>query len=148
LSLVTDVEMGHEPETAVRACLIATRIARALDLPDTEVAHVYYAAMMLHLGCTAYAHELAAEAGDDIVANQWGSQIDPTSPREVPTWLPAMVRGRPLSSKLRIVAAELIHGTRNYANMQHATCEVGVLTGRRIGLSDRVVLALDQGFEQ
>ena len=45
LSLVTDVEMGHEPETAVRACLIATRIARALDLPDTDVADVYYAAI-------------------------------------------------------------------------------------------------------
>ena len=149
LSLVTDVEMGHEPETAVRACLIATRIARALDLPDTDVADVYYSAMMLHLGCTAFAHELAAEAGDDIVANQVGSQIDPTSPREVlTTWLPAMVRGRPLSSKLRIVAAELIHGNRNYENMRHATCEVGVLTGRRIGLSGRVVLALDQAFEQ
>jgi HD-GYP domain-containing protein (c-di-GMP phosphodiesterase class II) len=148
LSLISDLEMGHEPETAVRACVVATGFARALDLPEAAVADVYYTALMLHLGCTAYAHEAAAAFGDDIKVNELGSQIDHADPREAFTnWLPAVVRELPVSAQFHAGATFLVRGKRIGADLQRATCEVGVLTARRLGLTAAVTDAIDQGFE-
>jgi hypothetical protein len=64
LSLVTDLGMGNEPETAARTCLLATGLARGVGLTEEEVvADVFYTALLLHLGCTASAHEAAAAGG-------------------------------------------------------------------------------------
>jgi hypothetical protein len=37
LSVATDLGMGHEPEKAVRSCVLATELARAASLPRHEV---------------------------------------------------------------------------------------------------------------
>lgn len=60
LSLETDLGMGHPPEEAMRTCLLATGLARRISLPETEVADVYWTALLMHVGCTAFAHEQAA----------------------------------------------------------------------------------------
>ena len=50
LSLVTDLGMGHEPESAMRTCLVATGLAHALSLPEAVAVEAYYTALLLHLG--------------------------------------------------------------------------------------------------
>ena len=55
--------MGNEPETAARTCLLATGLARGVGLTEEVVADVFYTALLLHLGCTASAHEAAAAYG-------------------------------------------------------------------------------------
>ncbi|WP_282695433.1 ArsR family transcriptional regulator [Streptomyces sp. CC208A] len=55
LSVATDLGTGQPPEKAVRSCLLATGLARALDLPDRQVRDVYLASLLRHLGCTATA---------------------------------------------------------------------------------------------
>ena len=42
LSLVTDLGMGNEPETAARTCLLATGLARGVGLTEEVVADVFY----------------------------------------------------------------------------------------------------------
>lgn len=149
LSLVTDMEMGHEPETAARICLVATGLARGLGLPEAVVADVYYTSLLLHLGCTAYAHEAAAAfGGDDIAVNESGTRTDFSVPTQVlTTWLPGVVRDLPLGAKLRVGATVLARGNRIGAALQQATCEVAVGTARRLGLSASVEDAIDQAFE-
>ena len=55
LSVATDLGMGQHPEKAVRSCLLATGLGRAIGLSDGELRDVYFASLMRHLGCTATA---------------------------------------------------------------------------------------------
>jgi hypothetical protein len=65
LSLSTDLAMGQPPEKAIRACVLATEMARHLDATEPEVACVYYTTLLKHLGCTATAHEESRLFGPD-----------------------------------------------------------------------------------
>ena len=67
LSLITDLGMGNRPETAMRGCLIATNLARRLQLDDRSVAEVYYTTLLRYVGCTAPAHDQAFLFGGDDV---------------------------------------------------------------------------------
>jgi hypothetical protein len=53
VSVATDLGMGQEPEKAIRACLVATALARRMGTPETDVSDLYYTALLRHLGCTA-----------------------------------------------------------------------------------------------
>lgn len=71
LSVATDLGMGQHPEKAVRSCLIATGLGRALDLPEEEVHEVYFASLMRHLGCTATALlEARFFGGDELMSRR------------------------------------------------------------------------------
>jgi hypothetical protein len=75
--------MGQPPEDAIRSCLLATNLARRMELNERDVASVYYATLLQHVGCTAYAYETAALlGGDDIAVRAGGARIDDASPKE------------------------------------------------------------------
>lgn len=68
LSLATDLSVGCPMETALRACLIATRLGAELGCSPIVLHDVYYAALLRMLGCTGASHEEAWRfgGGDDI----------------------------------------------------------------------------------
>ena len=81
-------------DSALRTCLVAAGLARALSLPEAGAAEVYYTALLLELGCTAPAHELALAYGDDIAANEAGLRTTCTDPKAVfTTFLPGIAQG-------------------------------------------------------
>jgi len=149
LSLVTDLGMGLAPETSLRACGLATGLARAMDTPEETVAASYYTALLLHLGCTAYAHEAAmALGGDDIAVREVLARAEPVHVRQVVTgYLPAILQGTSLPTKVRVVATVAVRGRRLSAESGRATCEVASHTARRLGLPGVVAEALYQGSE-
>jgi hypothetical protein len=51
---------------AARGCLVATGLARAMDLPEAEVRDVFWTTLLQHVGCTAPAHETSYLFGDDL----------------------------------------------------------------------------------
>lgn len=53
LSVATDLGMGQPPGKAIRSCVVAAGLARALDLPEERVRDVYLATLLRHLGCSA-----------------------------------------------------------------------------------------------
>jgi hypothetical protein len=65
LSIAADLGFALPPEEAMRSCLIATGLARQLELDEAEVADTFYTALLMHLGCSALSHETAAAFGDD-----------------------------------------------------------------------------------
>src|SRR5919205_3050990 len=84
LSLATDVGMGLPHETALRVCLLATRLARRMDLSEHEVTDVYFVALLRFVGCTSFAHEESVMfGGDDIALRQAGAYTDFADPRQV-----------------------------------------------------------------
>ena len=88
--------MGQPPEDAIRSCLLATALARRMDLSERDVGDVYYTTLLQHIGCTAYAHETAALfGGDDIAVRAGGARIDSANPREaLPSYCSNLVRAQ------------------------------------------------------
>src|SRR5450631_1497151 len=66
LSLGIDLGFGQPMEHVLRQCLIALRLADRIGLDDEERSVVYYAALLVNVGCHSDAHEQAKWFGDDI----------------------------------------------------------------------------------
>src|SRR5260221_1044519 len=66
LSLGIDLGFGQPMEHVLRQCLIALRLAERIGLDEEARAAVYYAALLINVGCHADAHEQAKWFGDDI----------------------------------------------------------------------------------
>ena len=66
LSLGIDLGFGQPMEHVLRQCLIALRLAERAGLDDQARAAVYYAALLVNVGCHSDAHEQAKWFGDDI----------------------------------------------------------------------------------
>ncbi|MEO7943484.1 MAG: metal-dependent phosphohydrolase, partial [Marmoricola sp.] len=68
LSVTSDLTRGHPPGEAMRACLLATELARRSGLTPARRGEVFYASLMRYAGCAATSHEAAAAFGGDDVA--------------------------------------------------------------------------------
>ena len=148
LSVATDLGMGQQPEKAVRSCLLATGLGRALGLPHEEVRDVYFASLMRHLGCTATASlEARWFGGDELASRRLAEPADFGNRREMLALMLGTGRGsgtrRPLLVG-RAVAGDLLHGR----DILGAVCEAGALLAERLGLGQRVANAIAQQFER
>jgi HD-GYP domain-containing protein (c-di-GMP phosphodiesterase class II) len=148
LSLAADAGMGLEPGEAARATVIATRLASALDGADAT--ETYFTTLLQHVGCTAYAHEAAAQlGGDEIAVKAAAMRTDFTRVRDVLlVYLPHLAPQADMLTRLRAagVAATRAKGiTHGYAE---ANCEAAALTARRLGLGPGVERCLGTVFEQ
>ena len=147
LSLVGDLGFGLEPESALRSSLVATALARRIGLAETEVADVYWTALLEHVGCTGFAHEAASRYGDDLMAGAAAARTNVADPRDLfATFLPAVAGGSRLAW-IRIALMELTTGTRVARQFAAAACEVGRATAQRLGLSTGVQRGLHEVFE-
>ncbi|WP_203338503.1 HD domain-containing phosphohydrolase [Nocardioides limicola] len=142
LSTALDLGTGAPMEESLRRCVMATRLGRAAGLPDEVVADALYAALLEHLGCTAYTHELAAALGDDISAVRASFLSDPSSPVAMLRTMIPMVAEASGHSRTRVLAAALRSGNRIDAEGPAATCEVARNAAARLGLPASVQEAL------
>jgi HD-GYP domain-containing protein (c-di-GMP phosphodiesterase class II) len=150
LSLVADLAMGHEPEEAVSACFLATRLARQLGLAESEVSHAYYTTLLRFTGCTSYAHnEAKLSAGDDVAMRSAGAYRDFANPKDAVSFLLFdLARDAPLWRRAGAVLRMVAHGQQGTNEMFRSHCEVAVMVARRLGLSTAVQQAMDQVFER
>lgn len=146
LSVATDVGMGHEPEKAIRACLVATELARESGLPASIVRDVYYTSMLQHLGCTASMHEMVHMFGSDRDVFVHAEHIDDSTLRGTLALLGLAGRGTGLS-RGRHLARILIGGSQAGNAIVRATCEVGSRMAERLHLGDGVRAALGDSTE-
>jgi HD-GYP domain-containing protein (c-di-GMP phosphodiesterase class II) len=143
LSVVSDMGYGLPPETAMRACLVGTGLARAMDLSEEEVGHVFYVSLLLHVGCIAFSHETAVLFGDDLAVNRAAIRTNLTDVRQVFTVLiPGMTREMQAGNRLKSAATMTSKG-RSFG-MAHdlASCEVARAVAQRLGLPDAVSAGL------
>jgi HD-GYP domain-containing protein (c-di-GMP phosphodiesterase class II) len=81
LSQALDITEGQPRGHAARTCLIAGRIARQLDLPQTSQDSLFYAALLKDAGCStnsARIHKIFG--GDDLLAKRNVKFVDWSNP--------------------------------------------------------------------
>jgi HD-GYP domain-containing protein (c-di-GMP phosphodiesterase class II) len=148
-SLVCDLVMGQPADEVMRACLLATSLARRAGLDEPAVSDVYWTTLLAHTGCTAYAHEQAAMfGGDEIAVNAAGSKTDFGEPREILGFLGELTRGRRAAERVRLVANMVVGGKRFDAALSVANCEIAATVADRLGLSPAVAGGLLDMFER
>ena len=129
----------------MRACLLATELARRAGLEPSPQGEVFYASLMRFAGCAATSHEAAAAlGGDDIAVRSRGDLIDPTRPQEALGFLTGLGHG---VYKLRVLARapRMAAIVRESAR---ADCEVGADLTRRVRLPEAVRQAVLCAFER
>jgi len=143
LSIAIDLGFGLPPETAMRSCLLATRLARAHGLPEPEVRVSFFASLLLHVGCPGFSHETAAAFGNEHAVTRAVARTNLADPVEYETILiPEATRGLPTDAR-RLVADRLVReGTAFGALYDRASCEVGRSVARRLGIGSDVERAL------
>jgi HD-GYP domain-containing protein (c-di-GMP phosphodiesterase class II)/DNA-binding CsgD family transcriptional regulator len=145
LSVTSDLTRGHPPGEAMRACLLATELARRAGLDAGRTSDVYYTALMRFAGCAATSHELAAAlGGDDIAVRARGDLTDPTRPVEALRLVAGFGRGL---DRLRILG-RLPGMAKLIAAGARADCEVGANLTERVRLPESVGRAVLDGFER
>ena len=82
LSMVADLGFGLPTGTAVRSSLVATALARRLDLGDGDARDCFYAALLCHVGCVAVAHESTVAFGDDLALNRAVARTNLADPED------------------------------------------------------------------
>ena len=145
LSVASDLTRGHPPGEAMRACLLATELARRAGLDRVRQGEVYYGTLLRFAGCAATSHEIAAAfGGDDIVVRARGDLIDPTVPAEAMQFLAGLGVD---AEGLRVLGgAEGV--ARLKAEGARADCEVGAALAGRLRLPEAVGRAVLDAFER
>jgi HD-GYP domain-containing protein (c-di-GMP phosphodiesterase class II) len=148
LSVTTDLAMGQEPQKAIRACVVATEVARAMDLPEADVADVYYTTLLKHLGCTATSHEETVLFGpDELGMRRVAQRTDFAAGGEMLGFLRVVGRGAG-AGRVRHVAKAVIGGKEADRRIMGAICEVASLMADRLGLGEGVRRALAENLER
>jgi HD-GYP domain-containing protein (c-di-GMP phosphodiesterase class II) len=143
LSVASDLGFGLPAEQSMRSALVATALARKLNLDDEVVADAFYATLLLHVGCTALAYETATTFGDERRLLPVVARTNLADFRDfVTTLLPGATRGLAALPRAKLATLLLVKGAAFGRMYDTGSCEVGSATARRIGLGDGVQRAL------
>ena len=94
LSIAIDLGFGLRPESAMRSCLAATRLARAHGLGESDVRDSFFASLLLHVGCPGFSHETAALFGNEFAVTRAASRTNLADPADYEsTLIPEATRG-------------------------------------------------------
>ena len=145
LSVASDLTRGHQPGEAMRACLLATELARRAGLDRVRQGEVYYGTLLRFAGCAATSHEIAAAfGGDDIVVRARGDLIDMAVPVEAMRFLADIGMDE---DGLRVLG-----GAEGMARLRaegaRADCEVGAILAGRLRLPEEVSHSVRDAFER
>ncbi len=65
LTFALDLTENAVPGHSLRTCLLGMRLAAAVDLPQDELCHLYYALLLKDIGCADHVTRLSQIMGDD-----------------------------------------------------------------------------------
>jgi HD-GYP domain-containing protein (c-di-GMP phosphodiesterase class II) len=148
LSGVADLGMGLPMGSAARTASAALALAGEAGANADEVTAVYYAALLQHIGCTAYSHEVGVLFPHELTIKQASMATDFTRTREVLLgYLPRITREAPTGDRLRTIRSALLHGGQMTAGYRAANCETAAMIAERIGLSEPIRVGLLHNFE-
>jgi HD-GYP domain-containing protein (c-di-GMP phosphodiesterase class II) len=151
LSLATDLGLGRPLEHELGVCLSALELAGRLGCADEERSHVYYVALLAHVGCTAAAPDFAAWVGGDDIAFQRGAAVTgPAAERgeDLRHLLTRFADDRPFPQRARLVARMLATGGPRFEQAAANLCEGGRLLADRLHMPPEVARALRQMTER
>jgi hypothetical protein len=143
LSIATDLGFGLPPESAMRSCLAAARLARLHGLSDDEVRDSFYTSLLLHVGCPGFSHETASLFGNELAVTRAVARTNLGDPRDWETTLiPEAARGISPEARDRLAERMVEEGEEFGQRYDTASCEVASSIARRLGLGAGIERAL------
>jgi HD-GYP domain-containing protein (c-di-GMP phosphodiesterase class II) len=143
LSIAIDLGFGLRPESAMRSCLAATRLARAHGLAESDVRDSFFASLLLHVGCPGFSHETSVLFGNELVLTRAVARMNLADPSEYEAILiPEATKGLPPSRRRALTERLVREGDAFGKAYDTASCEVGSWVARRIGIGPGVERAL------
>ena len=147
LSLGVDLGFGQPMEHVLRECMIALRLAERLGLDDGERSTVYYAALLVNVGCHADAHEQAKWFGDDIALRAGKYEHDIRSRRAAAAAMRLVGSGNPPLHRFRVGLEFAIAGHRDLDGMIERHASLARALAERLGLPQAVQSAVGSAYE-
>jgi HD-GYP domain-containing protein (c-di-GMP phosphodiesterase class II) len=149
LAAAADAGAALPPETAQRTSLIAIGLGRALGFAPPSLSDLLFAGLLRHLGCSATAHEETRLMGDEQELRGTLRAVDKASPAQMlGAASRGFARGRSRLQRARAVAGFMVRAPVAVPRIFAARCEVSVMLGRRLGLGEEAVRALDEAYER
>jgi HD-GYP domain-containing protein (c-di-GMP phosphodiesterase class II) len=148
LSIVADMGFGLPPGQAMRSCLVATALARKLNLPESEVADTFYTALLMHVGCVSMSHETSVLFGNEHSLTRAVAMTDLGDPQDyVSTLIPEVSRGLAPAAREHLSTAIITEGQDFGRLYDTASGEVARSTAQQIGLPTTTQRALSETAE-
>ena len=148
LSVAIDLGLGQPAEHMLRSALIGTRIADRLGLDPDQRDCVYYATLVMWIGCHADSHEFAHWFGDDISVRRDAYHVDWAGLPYYRFLVANVGRGEPLTQRLTSIATLFLNARGNMSALIHSHCTSAALLADRMGLGAGVQNALECSFER
>ena len=148
LSLGIDLGFGQPMEHVLRQCLIALRLAERLGLDDETRAAVYYAALLINVGCHSDAHEQAKWFGDDIGLKSTKYDYEFRSFRGAVAGMRRIGSGNPPLHRFRVGLEFAISGHRELDGMIAHHSAMARALGEQLELRADVLDSLSTAYEQ
>lgn len=146
LTLILDLANGVEEESSQRTAAFAWHLATEACLPAADRGTAFMAALLYHIGCTAFASSEARFADDDIALRASLARIDRESPSAL-AW--ALLRANHGAAS-RITA--LINVGLNRADIRdhwmREACGAARSLAAHLGCTAATLLALDEVYER
>ena len=148
LSLGIDLGFGQPMEHVLRQCLIAVRLADALDLNEPSRAAVYYTALLINVGCHTDAHEQAKWFGDDIALKSGKYDRDIGTVRAAVSGIRKIGSGRPPRHRFRVGLELAVFGHRDFNGMIAHHAAMARRLGEQLELPQDALDSLGASYEQ
>jgi HD-GYP domain-containing protein (c-di-GMP phosphodiesterase class II) len=148
LSLGIDLGFGQPMEHVLRQCRIALRICEIAGLEEEDRAAVYYAALLVNVGCHTDAHEQARWFGDDIAMRATKYQHEPFSAGDIASMLRLLGGGGTPLHRVRVALDFAWSGRKEMDGMIAGHARMARALGEQLGLENRVLDALGGSYER
>ncbi|GAA2146603.1 HD domain-containing protein [Nocardioides koreensis] len=147
LSVATDLGMGQPAGTALRCCLLATGLARSMDISEDDVRSTFLGALLRHIGCTSTAAAEARAYGDELVSRRAAQPADFGNPREMVRLALGTGRGAGLR-RPGVIAKTVVGDLRHGTEILTSVCDAASILAGRLGLGRAVQECVAQQFER
>lgn len=148
LSVAIDLGLGQPAEHMLRSAVIACELANRLGLSREQRETVYYATLVMWIGCHADSQEYARWFGDDIAVRRDAYLVDWTGVPYLRFLLGNVARGEPTRRRVRVMATLFKDARGQLGAMIHSHCTSAAALASHIGLSTDVANALGYTFER
>jgi HD-GYP domain-containing protein (c-di-GMP phosphodiesterase class II) len=147
LSLGIDLGFSQPMEHVLRQCRIALRLADVVDLGDTDRQALYYAALLVNVGCHTDAHEQARWFGDDLALKATKYDHEPFGPPDVAGMLRMLGSGGTRAHRLRVAFDFAVSGRKELDGMVASHARLARRLGVELRLPETTLDALGSSYE-
>lgn len=148
LSVAIDLGLGQPAEHMLRSAVIASRLAARMGLSDEQRATVYYATLVMWIGCHADSPEYARWFGDDIAVRRDAYLVDWSGFGYLRFLVGNVARGEPALARARAMAALFRDAHGQLATLIHSHCTSASSLAEHFGLGPEIARAVAFTFER